>query len=64
MFQGNEFAYIYTCLILAFVPILCAGAGYGVVKLQNSRRRKLKIQQEHLKNTQYKGTFTPFILQI
>ncbi|XP_013145053.1 PREDICTED: dual oxidase [Papilio polytes] len=55
-FEGNEFAYIYTCLALVFVPILCAGAGYGVVKLQNSRRRRLKIQQEHLKNTQYKGS--------
>lgn len=37
------------------MPILCAGAGYGVVKLQNSRRRRLKIQQEHLKNAQHKG---------
>ncbi|VVC91212.1 unnamed protein product, partial [Leptidea sinapis] len=55
-FEGNEFAYIYTCLILVFVPILCAGAGYGVVKLQNSRRRKLKLQQENLKNAQCKGS--------
>lgn len=37
------------------MPILCAGAGYGVVKLQNSRRRRLKIQQEHLKNAEQKG---------
>ncbi|XP_047991381.1 dual oxidase isoform X1 [Leguminivora glycinivorella] len=55
-FEGNEFAYIYTCLALVFVPILCAGAGYGVVKLQNSRRRKLKIQQEQIKNASQKGS--------
>lgn len=55
-FEGNEFAYIYICILLGFVPILCAGAGYGVVKLQNSRRRKLKIKQEQLKNSQYKGS--------
>lgn len=42
--------YIYACVFLGFVPILCAGAGYGVVKLQNRRRRRLKILQEHLKN--------------
>jgi len=28
------------------VPILCAGAAYGVVKLQNGRRRRLKMRQE------------------
>lgn len=37
-------------MFLGFVPILCAAAGYGVVKLQNRRRRRLKIQQEHLRN--------------
>lgn len=34
------------CVFLGFVPILCAGAGYGLVKLQNRRRRRLKILQE------------------
>jgi dual oxidase len=48
--QGSELAYIYACLFLGFVPIVCAGAGYGVVKLQN-RRRRLRIQQEELKNS-------------
>ena len=38
--------YIYACVFLGFVPILCAGAGYGLVKLQNRRRRRLKILQE------------------
>jgi dual oxidase len=39
-------AYIYACVFLCFVPILCSGAAYGVVKLQNGRRRKLKLRQE------------------
>ena len=51
MFQGNELVYIYACIFLGFVPILCAGAGYGVVKLQNRRRRRLKIKQEELRNS-------------
>lgn len=50
-FEGNEFVYIYACIFLGFIPILCAGAGYGVVKLQNRRRRRLKIQQEELRNS-------------
>lgn len=49
-FQGNELVYIYVCVFLGFVPILCAGAAYGVVKLQNRRRRRLKIKQEELRN--------------
>lgn len=49
--QGNELVYIYACVFLGFVPILCAGAAYGVVKLQNKRRRRLKIKQEELRNT-------------
>lgn len=50
LLQGNELVYIYACVFLGFVPILCAGAGYGVVKLQNRRRRRLKIKQEELRN--------------
>lgn len=50
-FENNELVYIYACVFLGFVPILCAGAGYGVVKLQNRRRRRLKIQQEELRNS-------------
>nr|CAD7589006.1 unnamed protein product [Timema genevievae] len=49
-FEGSELVYIYACVFLGFVPIVCAGAGYGVVKLQNRRRRRLKMQQEELKN--------------
>ncbi|XP_065342525.1 dual oxidase [Cloeon dipterum] len=45
-FEGSELVYIYACVFLGFVPILCAGAAYGVVKLQNGRRRRLKMRQE------------------
>jgi dual oxidase len=48
LFHGSELAYIYACVFLGFVPIVCAGAGYGVVKLEN-RRRRLRMQQEELK---------------
>ena len=41
--------YIYACIFLCLVPFLCAAAGYGLVKLQNKRRRKLKILQEALR---------------
>ncbi|XP_057664669.1 dual oxidase [Diorhabda carinulata] len=53
-FEGNELVYIYACVFLGFVPILCAGAGYGVVKLQNRKRRRLKIKQEELRNGEVK----------
>jgi dual oxidase len=49
-FQGSEVAYIYSCILLAAVPLLCAGAGYAVVKLQNSRRRRFKMRQEENNN--------------
>lgn len=49
--QGSELAYIYACLFLGFVPLVCAAAGYGVVKLQNRRRRRLKMRQEQLKTS-------------
>ncbi|CAD6230974.1 GSCOCT00006904001.3-RA-CDS [Cotesia congregata] len=47
--DSGELVYIYVCVFIAFIPILCAGAGYGVVKLQNRRRRRLKIVQESIK---------------
>ncbi|GIX95728.1 dual oxidase, partial [Caerostris darwini] len=46
-FHGNEVAYIYSCIILAFIPIVCAGLGYGVIKLQNKRRREIKLKKEN-----------------
>lgn len=35
-------------MFLGFIPILCAGAGYSLVKLQNRKRRRLKVLQEAL----------------
>lgn len=49
-FSGSEVPYIYGCLLLGFVPIVAAGAGYGVVKLQNSKRRRLKARHEENNN--------------
>ncbi|GLH03578.1 Dual oxidase [Gryllus bimaculatus] len=49
-FEGSELAFIYACIFLGFVPIICAGAAYGVVKLQNRRRRQLRMKQEELKS--------------
>lgn len=50
MLQGSELAYIYACVFLGFVPLVCGGAGYGVIKLQNRRRRQLRMLQEELKS--------------
>lgn len=61
-FSGSELMFIYVCVFLGFVPILCAGAGYCVVKLQNSKRRKLKIRQEALKSSpHHKGSVDKMI---
>jgi hypothetical protein len=50
VFQGSELAYIYACLFLMVVPFICGAAGYGVIKLQDRKRRALKMKQEELKN--------------
>lgn len=48
-FTGSELPFVYACVFLAFVPILCVSAGYGIVKLQNRKRRRLKVKQETLR---------------
>ena len=48
--QGSEAAYIYGCIVLCAIPLLIACAAYGVVKLMNSRRRKMKQIREELNN--------------
>lgn len=48
-FTNSEIGFVYSCVFLAFVPILGILAAYGVVKLQNSKRRRLKLKQESLK---------------
>ena len=49
-FSDSEVPYIYGCFLLAFIPIVAAGVGYGVVKLQNSKRRRLKARHEENNN--------------
>ena len=48
--QDSEITYLYSCILLIAIPIIVAGAGYATVKLQNSKRRKLKIREEELAN--------------
>lgn len=48
--QGSEVTYIYSCILLAAVPLICAGAGYATVKFQNSRRRHFRTLQEENNN--------------
>lgn len=49
-FQGSEVTYIYSCILLVAVPLICAGAGYATVKFQNSKRRDFKTKQEENNN--------------
>ena len=53
--QGSEAAYIYGCIILCSIPLLLTCAAYGVVKLMNSRRRKMKQIREELNNNSGPG---------
>lgn len=48
-FTGSEIGFVYSCVFLAFVPILAILAAYFVVKLQNRKRRRLKVKQEALR---------------
>ncbi|RWS08349.1 dual oxidase-like protein, partial [Dinothrombium tinctorium] len=45
-FHGSEVTYIFVCLLISFIPLIVALFGYGVIKLQSRRRRKMKAQQE------------------
>ncbi|XP_059085329.1 dual oxidase-like [Tigriopus californicus] len=44
-FQGSEAAYLYGIVFFLFFPVFCACAGYGLIKLTNSRRRRAKSNQ-------------------
>ena len=49
--QGSEAAYIYGCIVLCFIPILACLMAYAVIKLMNSRRRRMKqIREENNNN--------------
>ena len=41
-FQGSEVPYIFGCIIIIFIPLALACSAYGVVKIMNSRRRKIR----------------------
>eukprot|EP00096_Caligus_rogercresseyi_P010505 TRINITY_DN3850_c0_g1_i1.p1 TRINITY_DN3850_c0_g1~~TRINITY_DN3850_c0_g1_i1.p1 ORF type:complete len:1540 (+),score=517.15 TRINITY_DN3850_c0_g1_i1:375-4994(+) len=49
-FQGSEVTYIYSCILLCFIPLITAGGAYGVIKLMNKRRRKMKTLREENHN--------------
>lgn len=48
-FTGSEIGFTYSCVFLAFVPILGVMAAYSVVKYQSSKRRRLKVKQEAMR---------------
>lgn len=50
LLQGSELAYLYACVFLLLVPLLCAGAGYLVIKWQDERKLKFRRKQEALKS--------------
>ncbi|XP_043219093.1 dual oxidase-like [Amphibalanus amphitrite] len=60
-FQGSEVPYIYACIFLGAVPLLTAGAAYGVVKLMNRRRRRYRMKQEE--NNNGKSTDKMFVTE-
>ena len=49
-FQGSEVPYIFGCIIVIFIPLALACSAYGVVKIMNSRRRKIKTKWEENNN--------------
>ncbi|XP_053211640.1 dual oxidase-like isoform X2 [Panonychus citri] len=52
-FHGSELPYIFVILLLIFIPTTVALIGYGVIKLQNRRRRRLKARQEMAGGKEY-----------
>ena len=56
-FQGSEVPYIFGCIIVVFIPVALACSAYGVVKIMNSRRRRIKTKQEE-NNNSYNQNFT------
>jgi len=49
-FQGSEVAYIFGCIVIIFIPIAIGAVAYGLVKIMNSRRRKIKTKWEENNN--------------
>ena len=38
-------AYMYGIVFFVFFPVFCASAGYGMIKFNNSRRKRAKNNQ-------------------
>ncbi|XP_076328078.1 dual oxidase-like [Tachypleus tridentatus] len=53
-FRGSEVAFIFTCIALAFIPIICAGLGYAVIKIQNRIRRRCRTLMVDKRKNGYK----------
>ena len=49
-FHGSEVHYIYGCIVLCSIPLIVVLAAYGVIKLMNKRRRKMKTIHEENSN--------------
>jgi len=49
-FQGSEVPYIFGCIVILFVPVALGCSAYGVVKIMNSKRRKIKTKWEENNN--------------
>jgi dual oxidase len=45
-FQGSEVPYVFGCIVILFIPVALLCSAYGVVKIMNSRRRKIKMKWE------------------
>ena len=45
-FQGSEVPYIFGVIVILFIPVALLCSAYGVVKIMNSRRRKIKTKWE------------------
>ena len=43
--QGSETSYIYGITFFVFFPVFCVCAAYGVIKVNNSRRKRAKANE-------------------
>ena len=43
--QGSETSYIYGITFFIFFPVFCVCAAYGVIKVNNSRRKRAKANE-------------------
>ena len=49
-FQGSEVPYIFGCIIICIIPVILSCLAYAVVKVMNSRRRRIKTKWEENNN--------------